>query len=600
VVVKVLTGRTRDATAARRRIPLLVFIGAGLLSLTGNTVTLVAIPWFVLTTTGSATKTGITALFATLPYGASAFFGAVVVNRVGARRMSVFGDAASAVAIAAIPLLHGIGALQLWQIWALTLLRAVCDAPAAAARHSLVPDLARTGGVSLERANSLYTSTEHVGYVIGAPIAGLLVALLGTANVLWISAAAFLLAAAAVRLFVPARQTPTIALTYLRDVLGLLRFVRHDRVILALLILPVVGSVLISPLSPVVLPTYTKEVYDSARSLGLLLGAYGVGGISGTALVGIVGGRTQRKPMYAFAWLTMPLTILTLSFRPPLPVSMAALFVLGSMVGIIVPLEQTVRQERTPPELRARLFGALLAAGVATGPLGMVATGLMLERFGVQWSLVALAVAYTAWGVGAVRSPAARQLERLETTLDVLLPQHDYADKRASVVRRPLHDVFGVTHTLLLSSNHSETSRIRRRRLKRCEQIGLVAAAETFSLLIDEPDRELVLGGVVPCGVVRGNSHSLSTAEEFLTCDGPGCIKVALSLRVCEHRRGTLVLVETRAKAADPESRAWLRRQQRAFRVWNRISSRTTLRRVKRAAEQSPTNAPGGGIDDAS
>jgi len=267
---------------ARGRAPLLVFVGANLVSMTANTVTLVAIPWFVLTTTGSATKTGITALFATLPYGAAAFFGGIVVNRVGARWMSVFGDAASAAAMAAIPLLYATGGLELWHVWALTLVRAVCDAPAAAARHSLLPDLARLSGVSLERTNSLFTSTEHIAYMVGAPLGGALIVLLGGVAVLWVSAGSFLVAAAAVRLVVPDRRTGDVALTYVRDVVGLLRFVWHDRVILTLLILPMIGSFLISPLSPVVLPTYAKTVYDSAPSLGALLAAYGLGGILGS------------------------------------------------------------------------------------------------------------------------------------------------------------------------------------------------------------------------------------------------------------------------------------------------------------------------------
>src|SRR3954449_561394 len=72
---------------------------------------MVALPSLVLTTTGSATQTGLVALVETLPMVLLKVLGGPVIDRVGARRVSIGCDLASLVVVGAIPLLHEAGAL---------------------------------------------------------------------------------------------------------------------------------------------------------------------------------------------------------------------------------------------------------------------------------------------------------------------------------------------------------------------------------------------------------------------------------------------------------------------------------------------------------
>jgi predicted MFS family arabinose efflux permease len=82
----------------------------------GNMMAIVALPWFVLETTGSAARTGIVsgalALGAVIP----AVLGGPLVDRLGFKRSSVLADLASAAVVAAVPLLHLAGVLQFWQL----------------------------------------------------------------------------------------------------------------------------------------------------------------------------------------------------------------------------------------------------------------------------------------------------------------------------------------------------------------------------------------------------------------------------------------------------------------------------------------------------
>src|SRR5580765_3386575 len=123
----------------RSRLPILSLFAANAVSLSGNMAALVAIPWFVLQTTGSASKTGITAFAGLLPVILSGFFGGALVDRLGYRRMSIIGDLASAISVAAIPILHSTIGLEFWQLVVLVFLGGLLDAPGGTARTSLLP-----------------------------------------------------------------------------------------------------------------------------------------------------------------------------------------------------------------------------------------------------------------------------------------------------------------------------------------------------------------------------------------------------------------------------------------------------------------------------
>src|SRR5437763_3756677 len=89
-----------------KQLPIYVFFAGSGISYTGDMLTLLAIPWFVLQTTGSVEQTGITAFFSTLPTVLAAFFGSAIVDRLGYKRTSVIGDISSAITVALIPLLY--------------------------------------------------------------------------------------------------------------------------------------------------------------------------------------------------------------------------------------------------------------------------------------------------------------------------------------------------------------------------------------------------------------------------------------------------------------------------------------------------------------
>ncbi|MDP9266319.1 MAG: MFS transporter, partial [Chloroflexota bacterium] len=188
----------RSRSAVRTRVPLVAMLSADAISMAGNAAALVAIPWYVLQTTGSPSKTGITAAAAIVPVIISGVVGGAYVDRLGYRRASIVADLASFAAVAAIPLLHATVGLAFWQLVLLVFLGALLDAPGVTARASMLPDIAAPAGWSLERVSGAAAAVNRASRLAGAPVAGLLIAFVGPTNVLWIDAATFVFSAAAI------------------------------------------------------------------------------------------------------------------------------------------------------------------------------------------------------------------------------------------------------------------------------------------------------------------------------------------------------------------------------------------------------------------
>jgi MFS family permease len=125
----------------RDRRPLYALLTAAGISQIGNGMTIVAGPWFVLQTTGSAAKIGLVG--AAFAFGLlMPILGGPLIDRLGFRRGSVLADLVSAAAVASIPTLHLAGVLQYWQIVVLVFILTSVNSQGDTARLALVPALA--------------------------------------------------------------------------------------------------------------------------------------------------------------------------------------------------------------------------------------------------------------------------------------------------------------------------------------------------------------------------------------------------------------------------------------------------------------------------
>ncbi len=283
------------------RVPLFALFTANAISMVGNVLTMIAIPWFVLQTTGSATQTGITGFFSLLPVVIAGLFGGALVDRLGYKRTSIAADLASGLTTALIPILYFTIGLQFWQLMVLVFFGALLDTPGSTARSALIPELAELAGMPIERATSLNQIVERSSRLLGAPLAGLLIALMSTANVLWLDAISFFISAAMVAVLIKAshiKLPETARGKYADELRAGLRFLRRDHLLLALMFTIMLTNGLDAAYASVVRPVYVDQVWGSAFDLGVLIAANAAGAILGAVIYGAIGHRLPRHATF--------------------------------------------------------------------------------------------------------------------------------------------------------------------------------------------------------------------------------------------------------------------------------------------------------------
>jgi MFS family permease len=398
------------------RTALTALLAANAISLAGNQITLLAIPWYVLASGGSASDVGLVGVFTFLPTIIATFFGGGLVDRFPRKQMSIAADLASGLAVAMIPLLDRAIGLAFWQLLALVFLGALLDAPGNTARQSLLPDLADRAGVPNERASSAYQTVHRLSTLLGPVAGGLLIAAVGATNVLWIDAASFAVSALIVGIALPAdRPQPRVAARYARELLDGLRFIRGERLMLWLAMYVMLFNFIDAPFG-VLLPVMADNWFGSARALGFMAGALGAGGVAGGILYGVIGPRLPRRGTFITAYIICSLPIPALALTPPLWVCCLLLFSLGVAGGPLNPILMVVRQERVPSDLRGRVFGTFSAIAYLTIPAGTLAGGLLISAFGEARTLMLMACGHLLISVTMIwnRNGALTTMERPE------------------------------------------------------------------------------------------------------------------------------------------------------------------------------------------
>lgn len=378
-----------------KRIPFYSFLAATAISLIGNYLTMIAVPWFVLELTGSAARTGLAGFFTALPAVIATFFGGTIVDRVGHRRMSILSDIGSGVTVAMIPLFYSSIGLPFWLLLTLVFFSALLDAPGSTARASLLPDLAQAAGVDLERANAIQQSLRRGAALLGPALSGVLIAWVGANNVLWLDAATFAVSALIFFWAIPSgRVLGAEGTSYLEDLKAGLQFVRGNRLILTLMITVAMTNFLDAPLFSVVIPVYARQFYGQATNLGLMISTFGGGALAGALLYGMFGRKFPRRALFISAFFLVGIPFWVLALTPSFPIVLALLFISGLAAGPINPLIMTAAQERVPPGMRGRVFGLMTSGAYIATPLGMLLIGYLVEYFSVTTTILFIAGGY--------------------------------------------------------------------------------------------------------------------------------------------------------------------------------------------------------------
>lgn len=368
------------------RWPVYWMLAANLLSNLGNNITNLAIPWFVLMTTGSASQMGIVAAATLAPMVISTFVGGTLTDRMSHRQLAVMSDILSGLTVAAIPALYFTTGLNIATLIVLVFLGAIFDGPGMNARQAMVPKLAERAGMSLERVNAGFGIGRSLMGLLGAPIAGGLIAVMGAAESLWVTAGTFAVSATLVRLLLPAtaRPEPT-GNSIVRDMKDGLRYLFQSSLLRSIALTATVLNMVLSPVFTIGLPIYISNAGHDAGTLGLLLTSVAAGSLAGSLFFGWKGEHLAPRPTVIVTLLMLTLPLFGMASQPGLVAMWLLLFVVSGGSGIINPMIFSYFHRHTPEHMLGRALGTLNATAMLATPLGMLIGGVLIgsQGFGV-------------------------------------------------------------------------------------------------------------------------------------------------------------------------------------------------------------------------
>lgn len=391
---------------------------ANCVSAAGNNFANLAIPWFVLVTTGSAAKMGIVVAAGTIPMILVGIFGGAVIDRFGYRATSVVSDWASAISVLMIPVLHQTRGLEFWQLIALVVLGAALDAPGRTARRALFPELIAMSGMASDRANALYMTFSRTADLLAPLAAGIVIASWGAANLLYINVSTFMFSAIAITLAIPILPVHAIGEQYagmhkyLAEVLEGFRFLRGRDVLFWMLMSFSIGSLVAEPIYTAILPVYARDVLQSPVALGFIYSALGLGSLVGNAMYAWLGMRVNRSTILIGGFAIRALAFSVMVFTPPWWMVAAAIFIGAVTFEPINPVAMSVQQEQVPPGMRGRVFGVSTALSMCTAPVGILVFGFLMEGFGIEKTLMVFVVLNLLVPVWMITLPSLKNIQR--------------------------------------------------------------------------------------------------------------------------------------------------------------------------------------------
>jgi MFS family permease len=389
-------------TGAKRR-PLAVLLTANVISITGSSLTLMGVPWFVLQSTGSAADAGVVAFCAMLPVALAALMGGPVVDRLGRRRVSIASDLVCGAAVGAVPLLQSAGMLRFWVLCALMAVTGLFHAPGDTARAVLLPVLAQRAAVPLSRAAGFYDGASRCAGMIGSAVGGVLIAVLGASHVLAVDAATFavsaVLIASGLRGLPEARSRTEIRQTGLRAYRRALaegyRYVLASPMLLSICLVTMLAQGLDQGWSAVLLPLHVRDSLGGPSALGLVEALFCGGALAGALLYGAAGHRFRRWPVYVVAFLIVGAPRFIVAALTGTVAPLAVMMTIeGLACGAINPILATTIYQTVPDELRSRVLSATTASALMIAPLGGLAAGFLAGTVGLTDALLAVGGVY--------------------------------------------------------------------------------------------------------------------------------------------------------------------------------------------------------------
>ena len=376
---------------------------AELVSLTGSAMTFVALPWFVLVTTGSTAKMGWVLAAELVPVGLLGIPSGTLIARLGAKRTMNVADAARVPLMTAIPVLHWTGHLSFPLLLALVFVLGCFMAPYYASSRLILPEVIGEDEQLVAQGSAFIGAASQLTQLGGPILGGLLIAWISAPAVLLIDAITYAVSFLVILLFVRAgrRIAPDESS---RGLLAGLRYVVRDPLLgpmmAAAAFMNFIAQALIA-----MLPVLVVRRFDAdPKIVGFLFAAFGAGALVGSLIAAAIVRKVPLLKLAGSAILAMAVPLWVLAVDLPWPLVIVVLAAFGVCAPLVNAPLMGLLTVRTPEALRPKVLTAVMTLSVVIGPLGFLAVGQSLSYVGMPVLFLAIAAGFT---VGAVAFSAA-------------------------------------------------------------------------------------------------------------------------------------------------------------------------------------------------
>ena len=353
---------------------------SNMLSAMGNQTEALVLGWLVLTLTDSPLYVGLVTA-ARLGLNPLALFAGALVDRMP--RFLILAAVETTMGLLSLLMLVLIvtGALQVWQIFAITIaggLARIFQMPAAQslAADAVTPDRVANGV-------ALTTTGMNITLIVGPLLGGVMFRETGAQGAYALIVAMHALGACgALMVRVAGASRAGEAGSVLRAVWEGLVYMKSNQPIWAALLVATLINFTAFPFHTTLLPVFARDVLGTeSAGLGLLMAAFGAGAFLGSLALAAVPRLKGAGHLLIFSVLLWHTSMVAFSFSTSFPVSLAILVVAGAAYSSTLVLIVTVMFAIAQPVFRGRVMGLRVLA-ISAHTFGSINSGALAGAWG--------------------------------------------------------------------------------------------------------------------------------------------------------------------------------------------------------------------------
>jgi MFS family permease len=373
--------------AFRSRNYRLFFAGQGI-SLIGTWMQRVAVSWLVYRLTGSAFLLGAVSFCSLIPTFLLGPVAGVWVDRVSKRSLLILLQVLFMLQALMLAALVLSGLVETWQIIGLSLLLGSVNAFDVPARQSFVVEMVERKE-DLPNAISINSMMFNGARLIGPPLAGALIAMVGEGVCFLLNGASFIAVIAGLCAMKMSHQVPKPSgESVWQQMRTGIAYAFGHRPIRTLLVMCAVISLIGMPYT-VLTPIFAKDILrGGSHTLGLLMGAAGCGALTGGLFLASRRSVRGYGKLVCAAGAVLGISLIAFALSRSLWLSLLTLYCTGGGIMMISVASNSIIQTVVDDDKRGRVMSLFSMAIMGMAPFGSILGGTAAQYIGAPRTLM--------------------------------------------------------------------------------------------------------------------------------------------------------------------------------------------------------------------